>query len=57
MLTNAEAAAFINVKPGTLDSWRYMQREGQPPYHKLGRLIRYRLGELESWLESNRVES
>ncbi|WP_397570449.1 helix-turn-helix domain-containing protein [Schlesneria sp. T3-172] len=56
MLSSIEAAKFLGISPGTLVQWRHAQREGQPPYHKLGKSVRYRLSSLEAWLESNAVD-
>lgn len=53
LLTCREAAEFLGVPEGTLAQWR-SQRRG-PSFVKLeGRLVRYRLADLESYL-SGRV--
>lgn len=47
-----EAARFLN-KP---QSWlRYAEWKRLIPYYKIGRQVRYRLGDLEEWLEARRV--
>jgi hypothetical protein len=38
-LADAEAAALLGVKPGTLPTWRSLGRG--PRYYKDGRLVRY----------------
>jgi hypothetical protein len=38
-LSDAEAAAILGVKPGTLPTWRSQGRG--PRYYKDGRLVRY----------------
>jgi hypothetical protein len=50
-MTPAEAATYLNVRPRTLDNWRY-KLEG-PPYKKLGQLVRYDLTELREWLDAS----
>jgi excisionase family DNA binding protein len=54
LLTCQEAAEFLGVPVGTLAQWR-SQRRG-PQYIKLeGRLVRYRLTDLESYLSERLV--
>jgi len=54
LLTCQEAGEFLGVPAGTLAQWR-SQRRG-PQYIKLeGRLVRYRLGDLESYLRERVV--
>jgi excisionase family DNA binding protein len=54
LITPAEAAEFLNVKVQTLSVWRSSKRYGLP-YLKVGNAIRYRLADLEKWLESRTV--
>lgn len=51
-----EAAMILGLKRGTMSNMR-SQRRG-PPYHRLGggRVIRYRLDELQTWAEAYRVD-
>ena len=49
LLDDAQAAASLGVKPGTLAVWRVTGRYGLP-YLKVGRLVRYRAGDLAAWL-------
>lgn len=54
LLTQEEAAAYLNLSPSTLNGWRVMRRG--PAYLRLTpRCIRYRLADLRRWAESNRV--
>ena len=46
-----EAAAIIGVTPGTLQVWRSTGRYAIP-FIKVGRLVKYRPSDLQSWLES-----
>ena len=56
LLTPKEAAEFLGIPEGTLAQWR-SQRRG-PPFIKLElRLVRYRVSELEAWLEGRTVET
>ena len=49
LLTNAQTAALIGVRPNTLEIWR-IQGKG-PAYRKVGRLVRYVEAEVLSWLD------
>lgn len=48
VLTPGEVAALLKVPERTLSDWRYRQ-EG-PPFHKVGRHVRYLAAEVRSWL-------
>lgn len=50
MVTTEQAAAMLNLKKNTLELWRL--RGTGPAYVKLGRAVRYRLSDLESYIES-----
>ncbi len=54
LLTTKEAAAFLGVKPKTLDVWRSTQRYNIP-YVKLGGAIRYDLYDLEKVIADNKI--
>ncbi|QEZ47469.1 helix-turn-helix domain-containing protein [Cupriavidus oxalaticus] len=56
LLTNDEAAAYINVTPRTLEVWRCTNRYSLP-YLKIGRLVRYRKADLDAWLERRTVHA
>lgn len=51
LLTRDEAAEYLGVKPQTLSVWACAKRY-ELPYVKVGRLVRYRRDDLDSWLES-----
>lgn len=54
-LDEIRAAARIGgVQPATMRKWR--QRRQGPPYHRRGRLVRYRSDELDAWIAAQRVE-
>ena len=50
LLTEPEAAAFLNFTPRALQAWR--TRGGGPKFVRISaRAIRYRLRDLETWVE------
>ena len=49
LFTTPEAAAYLGVSPKTLETWRCTGRHGLP-YIRVGRLVRYRMRDLEEWL-------
>lgn len=51
LLTECEAAAFLDCKPGSLGVWRSTGRYNIP-FVKIGSKVRYRKCDLEAWLES-----
>ena len=52
LLTAAEVAAFLAVK----ESWvREATRDGRLPHLRLGRYRRYRLEDIERWLEAQQA--
>jgi hypothetical protein len=54
-LTGREAAAFLRCTPAGLARYRH-ERRG-PAFVRVGKkLIRYRVSDLEEWLESHRVQ-
>jgi len=48
-------ATKLCCKVKTLQVWRC--RGGGPPFYKIGRLVRYRLSEVEAFIDSRRVHS
>jgi excisionase family DNA binding protein len=50
LLDEQQAASAIDVTPGTLSVWRSTGRY-KLPFIKVGRKVRYRRADLESWLE------
>ena len=51
LLNTAEAAAMLGVTENTLAVWRSTKRY-QLPYVKVGRLVKYRLSDLEAFIAS-----
>ena len=50
-LNRREAAAYLHVSPSTLAVWTCTNRYNLP-YVKVGRLVQYRLSDLDHFLES-----
>lgn len=54
LLTRREAADFLGVRPQTLATWHVTGRY-RLPVVKVGRAARYRVSDLEAWLDSRTV--
>ena len=54
LLSTPEAAAYIGAKAHSLEVWRASGRY-PIPYVKVGRLVRYRRGDLDTWLASRTI--
>jgi excisionase family DNA binding protein len=54
LLTRNEAAELLGVRPQTLAVWAITGKYGLPVV-KVGRSVRYRMTDLERWLESRTV--
>ncbi len=55
LLSEAQAAEMLNVKPGTLSVWRCTRRYSLR-YVKVGRYVRYRQSDIDAFLASRTVE-
>jgi len=53
-ISSIEAAERIGIKPKTLDNWRCTQLPDQPTFYKSGHFVRYKLSEVDAWIESHR---
>lgn len=51
LLDEKQAASLLHVTPGTLAVWRSTGRYSLP-FVKIGRNVRYRLSDLNAWLDS-----
>ena len=60
MFTEAEAAAYLSVTPAYLRQTRMKEPPPNltpgPTFYKLGRKVRYKVEDLDRWLEARRVE-
>jgi len=54
LLTTVQAAQILGIKPQTLAYWRCVGRYDLP-YIKVGKNCRYRLSDIEAFIESRRV--
>ena len=54
LLTEAETAAYLGVKKETLATWRSTKRYPLP-YVKIGKAVRYRSADLETFIASRTV--
>ncbi len=55
LLTPGDVAAYLGVPTGTLANWRY-QGVG-PPFVHVGRLVRYRAEDVDTWIQLNRSDA
>jgi len=55
LLKEREAAQYLNLSVATLRTWRSTHRTNLR-WHKLNRAVRYRISDLEAFLQSNAVE-
>ena len=50
LLTTEQAARYLNLKPTTLEQWRWERGDDGPPFLRLSRrAVRYRKSDLEAW--------
>ena len=54
LLTRDDAAAYLNVQPGTLRVWA-CERRYALPFIKVGRAVRYRVEDLDAFIASRTV--
>ena len=55
LLTTEEAAEILNIKRYTLICWRSKNtRVIGPAYIKVGRSVRYRVSDIEAWVETRK---
>jgi len=51
-LSVKELSQYAGISTHTLYLWVQLK---QIPYHKIGKLVRFKLAEIEGWLEEKRV--
>jgi hypothetical protein len=54
LVDEKRAAQILGITPGTLGVWRCVRRY-KLPYVKIGRAVRYRVEDLERFIESRTV--
>lgn len=52
-LSTESAAKFLGVSASLLEKLRVYEPEKSPPFFRVGRSVRYRLADLETWAGSN----
>ena len=55
LLNSQEASQYLGVTRDTLAVWRTTRRY-ELPYIKVGRLVKYRLSDLDKWLNQRTKE-
>jgi predicted site-specific integrase-resolvase len=53
-VNDVEAAKILSVSPQSLRNWRHMGRG--PSYTKRGRMVRYQIQNLLSYMEQGRID-
>ncbi len=56
LLTRREAASYLGIKEQTLALWAHAQRYDLP-YYKIGRHAKYKLEDLDRFIERNQQSS
>ncbi|NQY26157.1 MAG: helix-turn-helix domain-containing protein [Piscirickettsiaceae bacterium] len=56
LLTSEQTADYLNISTATLNKWRCEGRI-KLPYKKVGRCVRYRLSDVEVYLEQHTMTS
>ena len=56
LLTRAECASYLRLKSQTLAAWA-CRHQNALPYVKIGRLIRYRLEDVQAFLRAQTVNT
>ncbi len=54
LLTTEEVAQLTTLSVGFFEIGRSEGRHGMPPYHKVGRRVLYRRGDILDWLEQRK---
>ena len=54
-LTRQEAAEYLNIKKCTLEAWAWVGKG--PVICKFGRSVRYRISDLEVFIEGSKTQS
>lgn len=48
-----ELSQYLGISKETVRSWTWQRKI---PWHKVGRLVKFDLREIDSWMQENRVE-
>lgn len=52
LVDSKEAAAILGISPLSLNQWRHEGTHRDLQYVKVGRAVRYRVADIERWIES-----
>ena len=55
LLTVKDAAAYLNISPATLNTWRSTKRQVLPYVKVGGKHVRYRLADLDAYINAHVV--
>lgn len=55
LITEAAAADYLGISIRTIQAWRV--RGGGPSYVKMGKSVRYRPSDIQSWIEAHLASS
>ena len=55
ILNEQEAAAILSVTVHCLRAWRWRKSSDGPPFLKMGSCVRYRMRDLDAYVESHLV--
>lgn len=54
LLTRKETAEYLNISESALHSWVKKENYNNLPIIKMGKSVRYRLNDIEAYIEKNR---
>ncbi|MDO4919899.1 helix-turn-helix domain-containing protein [Kocuria sp.] len=52
-LTTSESAEYLGVRPQTMANWR--SAGTGPPFYKIGAAVQYRVADLDTWIEAQKI--
>ena len=53
LLTDSEVAGYLRIEPHTLRVWRSARRHPQLRFVRVGRLVRYKFEDVQSFVNAN----
>lgn len=57
LLTRKETAEYLNISESALHSWVKKENYNNLPIIKIGKSVRYKLNDIEEYIEKNRKTS
>ena len=55
LMTRKELAEYLKVSPNTINRWKIEGKYPDLPEIKIGRILRYRLSEIDAWMEKHKI--